>query len=145
MKQIGLIADCKQQHGYERCRNFATNFRKMLIHRLVAETFIAGRSLSKQEAVHHKDFNKLNNAYDNLEICTVAENNSKQDRIDQNFRRLKPIEQLVCLRLILIDGLTVEEMSSLTGLSINTIIAAKAGRGWALFTDYPSYMEYTTS
>ena len=43
-------------------------------HRLVMEKKI-GRLLSKQEIVHHKDENTLNNSIDNLEIVTRAEHN----------------------------------------------------------------------
>lgn len=46
--------------------------KKLYIHRLVAEMFCIERKDAKQ--VNHKDGNKLNNTYTNLEWCTAREN-----------------------------------------------------------------------
>lgn len=46
------------------------------VHRLVAETFIRKSLVGEQ--VNHKDFNVQNNAVDNLEWCTPAENKQHQ-------------------------------------------------------------------
>ena len=40
-----------------------------------------GRKLLPTEIVHHKDFNKINNSIDNLEILTRSEHN----KIHRNF------------------------------------------------------------
>lgn len=63
--------------------------KRMLIHRLVAETFIPDKSTFKSMPdenrdninldsleVNHKDENKLNNNVNNLEWCTIKYNNS---------------------------------------------------------------------
>jgi len=47
--------------------------RTMLIHRLVAMTFIP--EVDDKPYINHKDGNKTNNKIDNLEWCTVKENN----------------------------------------------------------------------
>jgi len=49
---------------------------EMLEHRFIMEKHI-GRSLSKDEIVHHKDENKQNNNLNNLEIMTRSEHASR--------------------------------------------------------------------
>ena len=62
----------------------------LMIHRLVAEAFCPNPN--NYNIVHHKDNNKLNNNYDNLEWVTTKENNiasisyrKKADRSDYYF------------------------------------------------------------
>lgn len=49
------------------------------IHRLVAECYVD--NLNNYPVVNHKDENKLNNYYKNLEWCTVAYNNTYGSRL----------------------------------------------------------------
>lgn len=51
--------------------------RNHYIHRLVAECF----HLKTDRCVNHKDWNKLNNNYNNLERCTYSENQLHSHRI----------------------------------------------------------------
>lgn len=46
--------------------------KRRYVHRLVAQTFLDNIG---KDVVNHKDGNKLNNCYWNLEWCTLAENN----------------------------------------------------------------------
>lgn len=48
------------------------------VHRLVAETFIG--PIPKGEVVNHLNENKLDNRLENLEICTVTQNNNHGTR-----------------------------------------------------------------
>lgn len=49
--------------------------KSMRIHRLVAQTFIQNDLPDIRNQVNHKNGNKLDNAVDNLEWVTIAENN----------------------------------------------------------------------
>ena len=56
---------------------------KKLVHRLVAEAFCGGSG----EVVNHKDGNKRNNHFENLEWCSYAENNdhARDTGLTRNF------------------------------------------------------------
>jgi hypothetical protein len=51
-------------------KNNYGEFKRVLVHRFVAETFLGLSEL----VVNHKDGNKLNNHLDNLEFCTQKDN-----------------------------------------------------------------------
>lgn len=58
------------------------------VHRLVAQAFIP--TIKDKTYVNHKDCNKENNCFDNLEWCNVLENNThaiKNGRIDLKERK----------------------------------------------------------
>lgn len=61
--------------GYVVCQLRDINSKNciVLVHRLVAKTFIPNK-FAEQLEVNHKDGNKLNNNVDNLEWCTRKEN-----------------------------------------------------------------------
>ena len=61
------------KNGYEIIKlSKAGKYKRMLIHRLVAEYFCLNKE--KKEEVNHKDGNKLNNKYSNLEWVSHTEN-----------------------------------------------------------------------
>lgn len=61
--------------GYSRVSLVEDNVRKNVsVHRLVAKAFLPIVEKFKDQ-VNHKDGNKLNNTVDNLEWCTISENN----------------------------------------------------------------------
>ena len=65
------------KHGYERvniCINGKSKLK--LVHRLVAKNFVYNDNPSKKIIVNHKDGNKLNNNYKNLEWCTYKYNSN---------------------------------------------------------------------
>lgn len=53
-------------------RNLGRNNKKIREHRFVLEKLL-GRKLKREEVVHHKDHNKLNNSIENLQILTNRE------------------------------------------------------------------------
>lgn len=62
------------KQGYYYCVISRGRKRKLFIkvHRAVAENFVDG---DKNLVINHKDCDKTNNYFENLEFCTVAENN----------------------------------------------------------------------
>lgn len=61
------------KYGYEYVTISDNGTKKFMIHRLVAEYFIP--KVEGKNCVNHIDGNKLNNSLENLEWCTVKENN----------------------------------------------------------------------
>lgn len=61
---------------------------KIFVHRLVAYKYVDG--YKQGLVVHHKDSDKLNNNYKNLEWVTIGENNRKPDHLKnlgKNFQK----------------------------------------------------------
>ena len=137
--QCAILQPYEDRYGYLEINYVkAMPAKRRKVHRLVGDTFIAGRLLTKSEVLHHKDFNKLNNCVDNLELCTIADNNTKQDRAESKYTRLTKAEQFECICLF--DTHTNAQLAEKYELSINTLIAARKGRtwkrGWQMFNDY---------
>lgn len=62
-------------HGYEEITLYKnTKRQKFLVHRLVAQYFL--ENPHNYPCINHKDENKLNNRFDNLEWCSYQYNNS---------------------------------------------------------------------
>lgn len=59
-------------HGYKRVALFNEKYKKVFVHRLVADAFIPNPDGLPQ--INHKDEDKTNNCVDNLEWCTSKYN-----------------------------------------------------------------------
>lgn len=96
-----VLALSPDKKGYLRVRVYKGSYRATCkVHRLVAEAFIPNDNCLPQ--VNHKDGNKQNNHYDNLEWVTNADNHAHKVSmgLDKNFikareaaseRRKKPV------------------------------------------------------
>jgi hypothetical protein len=66
-------------HGYLQVSLFKNNRSKVMrIHQLVAITFLNHTPNNHEFVINHKDFNKLNNHVNNLEIVTNRENTNRK-------------------------------------------------------------------
>lgn len=61
------------------------NGKNMMIHRLVAFAFCENKYIEQKVEIHHKDKNRQNNSFDNLEILSIEEHHkrhSKKEKAD---------------------------------------------------------------
>lgn len=74
VKSKGFIKPYITHKGYARVDLYDTNGKRThhKVHRLVANAFL--NNVHGKPQVNHKDGNKLNNSFTNLEFCTNLEN-----------------------------------------------------------------------
>lgn len=123
-----------KRNGYKQlCLRSSGKYKTVLVHRLVAESFLGDYDLD----VNHKNGDKGDNRYQNLEFVTKAMN--QQHRFNVLGKGLKPI-------ILVKSGISFEfnshkSASEYTGLSQSNISALSLGRrktakGWStLFTE----------
>lgn len=84
-------------------------------HRIIAELFVAGKT-EENSIVNHKDANKLNNDFENLEWCTYEEN--AQHALENVTYNYDPRNRLVKDEVVEIcnhiqEGLSIKEIMSI--------------------------------
>ena len=82
-RKIFLKPDCVKGYLQVSLQNKGRKERKK-VHRLVAELFVPNPN--NFPCVNHKDENKSNNSFENLEWCTVAYNNAFGERTERSRR-----------------------------------------------------------
>ncbi|WMM74449.1 HNH endonuclease [Rhodococcus pyridinivorans] len=81
------------KNGYARVRLSSKGTeRAFLVHRLVAQHFVH-RDDDRKIYVNHKDSNRLNNHYSNLEWCTAKENTQHAIKAGRHFFNVNGIEK----------------------------------------------------
>ncbi len=73
-----LIPRINTNGYYQVCLSYDKIVKTKTIHSLVTITFFLHAPCGHKMVVNHKDFNKLNNRLDNLEIVTQRENSNKK-------------------------------------------------------------------
>lgn len=121
----GLMSDKRIKLGYRMVRLCKDGKRKELpVHRLVALAFVDNPNPEKYNVVNHKDENKLNNRYDNLEWCDTEYNvtygtaiqrrsNTKYINNTWNHEQLKELNRKKVYKYDL-DGNLIRTFNSVT-------------------------------
>jgi DNA-binding XRE family transcriptional regulator len=111
---------------------------RRLVHRLVAQAFVANPNPANDIVVNHLDGNPMNNRWDNLEWTTQQGNSHhaahvllRYPRNEDNLRaKLSNHQVRIIRRLIEQRQMTQVEMARIFCVSKHTIQAIKAGRNW---------------
>lgn len=108
-------------NGYLQVTLYTGNSRrKFLVHRIVASAFVANPN--NYTCINHKDENRLNNAADNLEWCTIAYNNNYGTA---KFRAMitasKPVEQYLVSGQFLARYVCTAVAAEITGIPKSVI------------------------
>jgi hypothetical protein len=120
------------------CKNgIITNF---LLHRIVAQAFVP--NLNNKPEINHKDFNKKNNIYTNLEWCTHSENHKHLfdngiknkyfiNNTGSNNGRTKLVESEVRqIKILLANGKKHKDIAKLFNTSTPIIDKISSGQNW---------------
>lgn len=145
-----ILVLCPSEKGYMmapfRCSDDRT--RSVKIHRIVAESFVSGKSYERNE-VNHKDGDKQNNRSENLEWCSRTENirhgfeSGLIPSLRGSLNGMAVIDEttaeLACryLRLYCGNVAMVQRKLRHEGININrsTIYDIKRKRTWAFISD----------
>lgn len=112
-----------------------------LVHRLVCKAFVNNDDPLYKTEVNHKDQNKLNNKWDNLEWCDRSYNTTYNDAIERRLKSYKetiskkrtPIKKVKIIQQFTKDGIlintypSVVEAGKQTGISQSNIIKCLKG------------------
>lgn len=99
------------------------------IHRLVALMFIPTSDTSLQ--IDHIDGNKINNRADNLRWVTNRENAHAAMQLGLMPHAVFPNDEVVHnICKMISDGVSIAEISRITGYSYDAIYAIRIGRNW---------------
>lgn len=89
-KKTGTIRKYQEHHGYYVVNlDLGGGRKRHFVHRLVAEAFIP--KIVGKEYINHKNCNKKDNRVDNLEWCTIQENNTHAYKNANNMAQKVPV------------------------------------------------------
>lgn len=125
----------KDKFGYLRIQ---LNSKYKLVHRLVAETFIA--KIPNGYVVNHLDSNPQNNKLSNLQICTQAENVRHTHKLgrakmpdnsgQRNGMSKLTIEDVRLIRTLADIKIPQKKIAEMFGVTPQNISDIKCGRVW---------------
>lgn len=113
--------------GYLLCSLFG--LKRYLVHRLVANLFVPNPDPKTKDQVNHKDGNKQNNHYTNLEWCTNQEN--VQHAIATGLIQRKFTEEEIIDIRSLYPGLTQQQIADEYDISIALVNQILQGNSYA--------------
>jgi YesN/AraC family two-component response regulator len=129
--------------GYPRYTfSFNGKTTRVFAHRIVASLFVDNPF--NKPFVNHKDGNKQNNHYSNLEWVTTSENNAhayktglKSQHGEKNHRSKYTQEQIESIHTLNIEGLNVKEIASKVSINPEYVSRVLNGDRWGeVWTKY---------
>jgi phage anti-repressor protein len=105
-------------HGYKSIRLGRGNNNHHYIHFLVAISFL--EKLNNKNFVNHKDGNKLNNHYSNLEWCTQYENNFHAWSNGLNKTKMLSFDDIFKIRELRMNGMKYKEIALMFDIARET-------------------------
>lgn len=137
------LLELKQSKTYNGYLTVCLNNQRKKVHRLVLQTF--SNSISSLQ-VNHKDGDKTNNNYNNLEWCTSKENTihavlmGLKGGKQQCVRKDRKYSDAIILKVkeMLIDGYSNTEIRISTTIDSKTLYAIKHNRNYAYIKIIPS-------
>ena len=110
-------------HGYSTYKLYINGKQKCIAtHILVANAFVYNSDCAKHDTVNHKDENRTNNYYLNLEWCDNVYNINYNDALSK--RRIRRVRQYDS------DGMLVREHANMTAAAEFMGVCMSAVRGW---------------
>ena len=135
--EYGNVYDCKKQRYLKHLDNgFGYKYvmivkdgkyRQYKVHRLVAEAYIPNPQ--NKPFVNHKDCNRSNNCFTNLEWCTQKENINYSQKVNSSFNeRNKEVQQFDINNNLLATYKSISDASRITGIKVSSISYSANGQ-----------------
>lgn len=139
----GKMVKQSNSHGYRQVNLFIDKLgysKKFRVHRLVLMTFKPIPEMYKL-VVNHKDFNKSNNNINNLEWCTIIENNHHAGR-ERECESCKPVYVKDCLTGKITYFNSMQEAGKAEGTTRDAIIWRLKQTFGRVFPNFKQYKFY---
>lgn len=135
--EYGNIYDCEKQKYLKQFDNgFGYKYVMLVrngkymqykVHRLVAEAFVPNPQ--NKPFVNHKDCNRSNNCFVNLEWCTQKENINYSQKVNSSYNdRNKEVQQFDKNNKLIATYKSISDASRITGIKISSISYSANGQ-----------------
>ena len=131
VRQPGKMIAQHTNNGYKRVALYRDGQRKWsFVHRLVATAFVPNPD--DKPYINHKDENRSNNVPENLEWCTMAENNFYGGHVERtqsaNIANRQAIEQVDASGNVVATFESIASAAHQTGIPISSVSQCLSGK-----------------